>query len=165
MFLRESHHFSMPLHLKKPSGTGVNGGEYGPTGGTWVIEPETFNVGEERSLPGTGAEMAKQATPVAGTLDPETQLPDPNGEYFYFARVPMWDTKPYTIFRYLTNGGGGWGRAFDREPERVKVDVRDGYVTIEGAARIYGVVIKGDPENDPEGLEIDEAATAELRGK
>src|SRR5262249_40853376 len=48
MFLRESHHFSMPLHLKKPSGTGVNGGEYGPTGGTWVIEPEAFDVSERR---------------------------------------------------------------------------------------------------------------------
>jgi len=36
----------------------------------------------------------------------------------------------------------------------VKRDVRDGYVTIAGAARDYGVVIKGDPERDPEGLTI-----------
>jgi N-methylhydantoinase B len=165
MFLRESHHFSMPLHLKKPSGTGVNGGEYGPTGGTWVIEPAAFDVSVEKTLPQTGVDSPADITPVAGTLDPETKLPDPGGEYFYFARVPMWDTKPNTIFRYLTNGGGGWGKALEREPERVKIDVRDGYVTIEGALRDYGVVVVGDPDNDPEGLTVDDEATARARAE
>jgi N-methylhydantoinase B len=165
MFLRESHHFSMPLHLKKPSGTGVNGGEYGPTGGTWVIEPEAFDVTERKVLPGTGTDQPADITPVAGTLDPETKLPDPNGEYFYFARVPMWDTKPNTIFRYLTNGGGGFGNPLEREPERVKIDVRDGYVTIAGALRDYGVVVKGDPDRDPEGLEVDVEATEQARAE
>jgi N-methylhydantoinase B len=98
-------------------------------------------------------------------LDPETHEPDPNGEYFYFARVPIWKTKPNTIFRYLTNGGGGFGKALEREPERVKVDVRDGYVTIEGAARDYGVVVTGDPDNDPEGLQIDQPATDRRRAE
>jgi N-methylhydantoinase B len=41
--------------------------------------------------------------------------------------------------------------------------VRDGYVTIAGAARDYGVVVVGDPEFDPEGLRIDVEATARLR--
>ena len=47
-------------------------------------------------------------------------------------------------------------------------DVRDGYVTIAGAAKDYGVVVEGDPDSDPEGLQIDLEATkakrAELRG-
>jgi N-methylhydantoinase B len=133
-----------------------------------VIEPETFDVGKEQRLPGTGPDSLRDAIPIAGVLDPETKLPDPDGEYFYFARVPTWDTKPSTIFRYLTNGGGGFGNPLEREPERVMVDVRDGYVSIEGAARDYGVIVKGDPENDPEGLEVDLEATenrrAELRG-
>lgn len=165
MFVRDAEHYAMPLHLKRPSGTGVNGGEYGPTGGTWVIPPETFDVSKERKLPGSGADSLRNATPVAGVLDPDTKQPDQNGEYFYFARVPIWQTKPHTIFRYLTNGGGGFGKALEREPERVKVDVRDGYVSIEGAARDYGVVITGDPENDPEGLQVDQQATEALRAK
>ena len=37
--------------------------------------------------------------------------------------------------------------------------MRDGYVTLEGAARDYGVVVVGDPEEDPEGLTLDLAAT------
>jgi N-methylhydantoinase B len=45
----------------------------------------------------------------------------------------------------------------------VLIDVRDGYVTIAGAARDYGVVVLGDPDEDPEGLVIDAAATARLR--
>ena len=45
-------------------------------------------------------------------------------------------------------GGGGFGPAHEREPERVVHDVREGYVSIEAAAEKYGVVI------DPRTLEI-----------
>jgi N-methylhydantoinase B len=128
-----------------------------------VIPPDVFDVAERKGIPGTDADALRDATPVGGVLDPETKRPDPDGEFFYFARVPIWQTKPNTIFRYLTNGGGGFGNPLEREPERVKVDVRDGYVTIEGAARDYGVVVKGDPDTDPEGLEVDAQATEELR--
>jgi N-methylhydantoinase B len=67
------------------------------------------------------------------------------------------------VLRYINRGGGGWGDPFAREPERVLIDVRDGYVTVSGAARDYGVVVVGDPDEDPEGLAVDEAATARLR--
>jgi N-methylhydantoinase B len=36
-------------------------------------------------------------------------------------------------------------------------------VTIEGAARDYGVVVTGDPERDPEGIGVDVEATERLR--
>ena len=165
MFVREADHYGMPLQTKFPSGTGVNGGGAGPGGASWVIEPETFDASKEHRLPAVGPDSVKDAIAVAGVLNPETQWPDPNGEYYYFARFPSWHTKPHTIFRYLTNGGGGFGNALEREPERVKVDVRDGYVTIEGAARDYGVVVTGDPENDPEALQIDLEATEKLRAE
>jgi N-methylhydantoinase B len=45
-------------------------------------------------------------------------------------------------------GGGGFGPAHEREPERVLHDVREGYVSIQAAAEKYGVVI------DPRTLEI-----------
>jgi N-methylhydantoinase B len=67
------------------------------------------------------------------------------------------------VLRYVNNGGGGWGDPLERDPERVKRDVRDGYVTIAGAARDYGVVVVGDPEHDPEGLAVDTVATDRLR--
>ena len=56
-----------------------------------------------------------------------------------------------------------WGNPLERDPERVKQDVRDEYVSIEGALKDYGVVVIGDPVNDPEGLKVDAKATAARR--
>jgi N-methylhydantoinase B len=52
-------------------------------------------------------------------------------------------------------GGGGRGSPLDREPARVVLDVKRGYVSIDAARRDYGVVIADD--------QVDEAATAALR--
>ena len=65
--------------------------------------------------------------------------------------------------RYITNGGGGWGKPLTRPPERVLRDVRNGYIGVEHAREAYGVVVLGDVDRDPEGLIIDAAATAKLR--
>jgi len=46
-----------------------------------------------------------------------------------------------------------------REPQRVPIDVRDAYVSIEAAALNDGVVVIGDPKTDPEQLRIDHPAT------
>jgi N-methylhydantoinase B len=54
------------------------------------------------------------------------------------------------VVELRTGGGGGFGDPLERDPERVREDVLDGYVSIEAAAREYGVVL------DPETLEINE---------
>jgi N-methylhydantoinase B len=66
--------------------------------------------------------------------------------------------KPVNVVRHMvpartaavvaTAGGGGWGNPFDRDPELVRQDVIEGYVSIEAAARDYGVII------DPQTFEI-----------
>jgi N-methylhydantoinase B len=53
--------------------------------------------------------------------------------------------------------GGGYGNPIKREPERVLDDVRDGYVSRQAAAELYGVVI------DPDSRKVDVAATAQRR--
>ncbi len=58
--------------------------------------------------------------------------------------------------RLETPGGGGYGDALERDPEAVLRDVRLGYVTREGAARDFGVVVTEDGALDP-------AATREAR--
>jgi N-methylhydantoinase B len=67
------------------------------------------------------------------------------------------------MIRYRTNAGGGWGDPLERDPERVRRDVRDEYVSVAGAARDYGVVVIGDPALDPEGLVVDADATEQAR--
>jgi N-methylhydantoinase B len=54
-----------------------------------------------------------------------------------------------------TGGGGGHGHPFDRPPELVLQDIRNGFVPREAALRDYGVAVSGDA--------VDEAATTELR--
>ena len=56
-----------------------------------------------------------------------------------------------------TPGGGGWGDPFARPPELVLRDVRDGVVSVEAAARDYGVAIAAD------GSGVNAEATAALR--
>ncbi|HMA72499.1 MAG TPA: hydantoinase B/oxoprolinase family protein [Xanthobacteraceae bacterium] len=65
------------------------------------------------------------------------------------------------VFRLDTPGGGGFGDAFEREPEKVLADVREGYVTREAAERDYGVVVV-EAEHD---FVVDVTATARKRNK
>jgi N-methylhydantoinase B len=76
--------------------------------------------------------------------------------------------KPGTHVYLQPPGGGGYGDPFARDPQHVRDDVVNGYVSIEAAARDYGVVVSysGAPERLvrlPEHYTIDMAATAQLR--
>jgi len=64
---------------------------------------------------------------------------------------------PGTRAIVATAGGGGWGDPLQRDPEKVRLDVIEGYVTLEAARSAYGVAL------NPETLEIDYAATKRLR--
>jgi N-methylhydantoinase B len=57
----------------------------------------------------------------------------------------------------LTPGGGGYGRAFAREPALVARDVARGYYPLEQAHELFGVALTVD------GV-VDAASTAKLRG-
>ena len=67
--------------------------------------------------------------------------------------------QPGDVVRYETPGGGGYGRPFERDPDLVLRDVRDGKVSPARAASAYGVVI------DPTDRIVDAAATADLRSE
>src|ERR1700730_7345521 len=77
------------------------------------------------------------------------------------------DLQPNVIVQLNTPGGGGFGDPFSRDPERVRQDVIEGYITSEGA-RDYGGVVNFLGREDelvrlPVQWVIDEFATAELR--
>ncbi|NMO02721.1 hydantoinase B/oxoprolinase family protein [Gordonia sp. TBRC 11910] len=163
LYLTSAEHFSSPLHTKSASGAGVHGGRNGALGAVWLFDGEAADVVHTGKILGTEPDVYRASTPVGGMIDPTTKCVDINGEYQHFASRTVWQTQPNALFRYLTNGGGGWGDPYQRTPAKVLADVRNEYVSIEGARRDYGVVICGDPRNDPEGLSVDEQATAELR--
>jgi N-methylhydantoinase B len=43
--------------------------------------------------------------------------------------------------KLMTGGGGGWGAPSERDPEAVRRDVREGYVSAEAARRDYGIEV------------------------
>ncbi len=59
-------------------------------------------------------------------------------------------------FRFANASGSGLGDPLDRDPARVRDDVRDGYVTPALARRVYGVVLTSDGA-------LDDRATADAR--
>ena len=63
------------------------------------------------------------------------------------------------VLRVVSGGGGGYGPARQRDPNRVLEDVIDGYVSLENARRSYKVAI-GRKGNQ---FEVDEKATRKLR--
>ncbi|MEU4544535.1 hydantoinase B/oxoprolinase family protein [Nonomuraea dietziae] len=67
------------------------------------------------------------------------------------------------VIRIRTTGGGGWGSPYERDPEKVAADVRDGKVSVEGARTDYGVVFEEGAV--PEGGRVDVPATAVLRAR
>ncbi len=63
-----------------------------------------------------------------------------------------------SVVDLLTGGGGGFGQPFERDPERVRIDVLDGYVSRDAAKRDYGVVLD-------DALQVDETLTHQLRAR
>lgn len=163
MYLTAAEHWTTLLSTKKAPGIGVYGGSDGKAGAAWLFPGGIVDVADRQSLVGTDDDTYAAATPVTGVLDPETKVLDPLGHYFYYGDNPIWKTTPNSIFRYQTCAGGGWGKAWERDPERVLGDVRNRYVSIAGAEQDYGVVIIGDPVRDPEGLVLDLERTDLMR--
>ena len=66
---------------------------------------------------------------------------------------------PGDVVKVLGGGGGGFGPPWERPAERVREDVRQGYVSRESALEDFGVAL------DPDTLEIDLAETRRRRGR
>ena len=57
------------------------------------------------------------------------------------------------------NGGGGYGDPLNRDPEKVRWKAREGWISLERARDVYGVVL----DTNVEQYAVDWAATKKLR--
>jgi len=112
--------------LQHPQATGVAGGEPGSTS-TFAI----IHLGELDSL-------------LDGTGDVAVTMPT--------STLQLADGMVHVVG---SQGGGGFGDPSERDPAAVASDVDDGLVSVDGAARDYGVAIVDG--------RVDQAATEELR--
>ena len=120
--------------------------------GSWgFIADGHFNPpqGINEGLPGSPVQLYK--FDVAKGPDARTELPT----------VSMETLQPNEMMISMSSGGGGFGDPLDRDTEKVRHDVREGYVTLEKARDIYGVVIKTDTEL----FSVDIEATKALRNE
>ena len=78
-----------------------------------------------------------------------------NLEMLHAHGVTQLTSRDVLYLRYL--GGGGYGDPLDRDPEIVRSDVANRYVSLQAARDVYGVVI------DPETLKVDVEATEARR--
>jgi N-methylhydantoinase B len=79
------------------------------------------------------------------------------------------DLKNGEIVHVNLPGGGGYGDPLKRDPEKVRWDVVEGYISAAEAEKKYGVAVRYTGKGSelvklPENWIIDQARTAELRG-
>ena len=120
--------------------------EYGPVG----TELEVLYAADGTVNPALGARGGSSGAltrPYMRTVDGEVH------ELEAWARVVL---SPGETMISISTGGGGYGPAIEREPQRVRQDVLEGWISSARARAIYGVVLGDDGA-------LDEAATSELR--
>lgn len=104
----------------------------------------------------------RSVTPAWGLLGggdgvgPDVLITAPDGEQRHLLKINRLPLPNGTVIKTFTGGGGGFGPAVERDPQRVRQDVLEGYVSADFARDQYGVVLSAD-------LTIDEAATAAQR--
>jgi len=157
----ESHY---PLRVSRYELIEDRGGPGRWRGGLGSIRDVTFNAPGGMSLEGDGNRFPPPGlfdggpgTVGAVVFDPGRPSERPMPSKFPYMKVKEGDT-----IRTVSPCGGGYGDPFERDPERVLEDVRDGFVSAESARRDYGVaVVAAGPEDD--GWRLDPTETLQLR--
>jgi N-methylhydantoinase B len=92
-----------------------------------------------------------------------TELIDEQGQTHRMPNVGQIVLGPGQWLRGVDTAGGGYGDPLEREPERVREDVLERFVSIAHARDVYGVVFTGSVE--AERLAVDATATAARRAE
>ncbi len=104
---------------------------------TFEVEPEArLYLWFERSVtPGWGLFGGREA------VGPDVVVNHGRADERHMLKANAHPLESGSVVELRTGGGGGFGDPRERDPERVRSDVIDGFVTREAAARDYGVVL------------------------
>lgn len=86
-----------------------------------------------------------------------------DGQHSRQPNVAIIELQPGEFVLGRDNGGGGYGNPLDRDPEMVREDVLERWVSPQAARDIYGVVLTGLAED--ESLAVDPGATEKRRAE
>jgi N-methylhydantoinase B len=135
--------------------------------GRWRGQPGTLNVKQVLEPVTAVAWMVSQRHPLRGLCGGDDAAPYRNRfrvgtpeemevEGALTAQLPAG-----AVMAYQYGGGGGFESPLLRDPDAVREDVLDGYVSVAAARERYGVVLRGSPEDGD--LAVDVPATHALR--
>jgi N-methylhydantoinase B len=97
----------------------------------------TTTYGRHRFLPWSAA-GGERGSPNGAAVIPKGAI-DPVAWRGKLTRYPL---RQGDLARLITGTGGGYGDPLERPVEKVKDDVKNGYVTLEQAKQIYGVTLE-----------------------
>ncbi len=92
-----------------------------------------------------------------------THLADPGGAETKLPNLVNRHIRKGEVMRGRDSSGGGYGDPLTRDPERVRIDVLEGWESIEKARNVYGVIFTGRIEDDS--LKVDAAGTQSRRSE
>lgn len=137
--------------------------------GQWRGAPGSLNVKQVLAPLSAMAWMVSAEHPLRGMCGGEDAIPYSNrfevgspNEYL-IERTVQAELPPGAVIAYQHGGGAGFGPPWMRDPEAVKEDVLDEYVSLGAARNKYGVVLTGSLEAYD--LAVDWAATEALRAE
>jgi N-methylhydantoinase B len=113
-----------------------------------------FAVGPPQGVRGGGPGSAASAAKI--DADGNETPRDPIGDV---------ELQPGEWVKGLESGGGGYGDPLERDPELVRHDALEGWISLEAARGTYGVVLAGDVEDESLAVRGEEtkALRAQLR--
>lgn len=137
--------------------------------GQWRGAPGSLNVKKVLEPVSAMAWMVSAKHPLRGMCGGDDAIPYSNrflvgteNEY-KIELVESTQLPAGAVMAYQHGGGAGFGPALARDPEAVKEDVLDEYVSLQAARDKYGVVLTG--SLDDYDLAVDVVATQALREK
>lgn len=151
----ESHY---PLRVSRyelredSEGAGRNRGGIGTIREMEFVTPARVSIeGDGNKYPPWGFDGGYDGTTGQVILDPET-----DDERHLTSKL---ENRPMDVgqrLRLVGPCGGGWGNPRERDPEKVRADVLDEFISDEHAREVYGVALT-------DGINIDEEETRRLR--
>ena len=149
LWLAPAEHHLMPLRAKRPRASASTAGATGRRAACGSSSRAGRRASQAPRAPSPRPTARRRRSP--GVVDPETKLPTPTASTSTLPAGRPRDAAR-AILRYLNArrrrlGRSARARARARQARRAR-RLRDD----RGRARDYGVVVAGDPEDDPEGL-------------
>jgi N-methylhydantoinase B len=137
--------------------------------GRWRGQPGTRNVKQVLEPSTAVAWMVSRRHPLRGLRGGDDAAPYSN--HFLVGTPDAYEIESSVtaqlpagaVIAYQYGGGAGFESALLRDPEAVKEDALDEYVSVEAARERYGVVLRGAVEDCS--LEVDAEATRALRAR